>query len=204
MTLLLAIEKDDKIHYAGDRCETTSYTKRTLPHSKWIPHRGWRIGLAGSTKFGSLLMTDGRWRSILGPHGEESVDQVFAFVRCCQEIIAADGWHPEKSDRYPAQFNTSGIIVSPIGIFSFCSAFSVYQHGPGEFVAMGSGADFAIGCWEACQQIGGKRTTDQILALCMEAGAKYAGGVGAPFDYGHVEVKPPVLRSMIWEGGANK
>lgn len=203
MTLLIAIEKDDKIHYAGDRCETSGYTKRVLPHSKWIPHRGWRIGLAGSAKFGSLLLTDGRWRSILGPPGEESIDQVFSFVRCCQEIIAADGWHPEKSDRYPNQFNTAGMIVSPIGLFSFCSSFSVYQHGPGEFVAMGSGADFAIGCWEACSQIGGKRTTDQIIGMCMEAGAKYAGGVSPPFDCAQLELRPGP-RSMIWDGGAHK
>lgn len=200
MTLLLAIEKDDKIYYAGDRCESFGYSHRVLPHSKFIAHRGWRIGIAGSSKFGTLLLQDGRWRSILGPAGEESVEQVFAFARACQEIVAADGWKPEQTERQPGNFSMGALIVSPIGIFVICGAASVRQYGAGQMVAMGAGSDFAEGFWAGCHGLDKKRTIEQQMQACLEAASKQSCSVAPPFDFGCIGVRPGA-RPMLWEGG---
>lgn len=189
MTCLVAVQHDKHIYYGGDRCESQRYTRRSLGRSKWIVFREWRIGVAGSSKLGTLMATDNRWRSALSPIGEESAGDVDQFARAMQAIVETDPtWIHEKCESNPGGFSVSFIVVGPPGVFSIGTSFDVSKHAVGDMAAVGTGDHFALGAYEICRRLAKRVPMSDQITMCLEAAAANCPSVMGPFDVDSIEV----------------
>ena len=195
MTCLLAIETEEGIHFAGDRRAMADRTPRTCAESKWISYRNWRIGVCGSSKSTTILLTESRWQATLGYQGEEAEAQVYAFARCLRELVEADGWMPEKKQGYAPSYLCGFMVVGPPGVYSICDNFEIIHAAPGELAVIGSGTELATGAWHAMGLLAEKNQAlkkipiADRLHIALQAASAHDVTCGPPFDFGVIEVR---------------
>ena len=147
---------------------------------KWFNLRGseYYLGMVG--QYRGLVLAAEHAEALVGDrympvdpcHSGRAVPMIASAVR---EILRADGWVDEAKDGKPRWLDVEFLIAWPGGL--------VHVSGVGTlraidtFIAIGSGADYALGALWAMQTAGGISAEDRV-DIALGAAMRYSGSCG--------------------------
>lgn len=137
---------------------------------KWHAINGWHIGHAGAWRFDALLRSK--------PHKFDVHSTVYEVADHLRHLIIDDHWKAREPESGPLNLHQEFLLIAPDS--------HVYEVGPAggvtdmeeEFVAIGSGYDYAYGAVFALSAIGEATNPAIALRVAVQAAIKFDVGCG--------------------------
>lgn len=106
-------------------------------------------------------------------------------------LVIKDGWEPCKEPGEPHDWDVSGLIATPEGLWHVSRDFTTSFVQPGDVVALGSGGPYALG---AAKMLGG--TDGEVVRLAVSAAIACNHTCGGPVWVRSVELAKPLLQEV--------
>ena len=172
MTILCAVRDGSAVWIGADSRATAGGFVSPVPHEKWSEQDGWQIGVAGYERMRTLMRLN-PFSPSGGSIANWSADAISEFL---YKLAHADGWKPYPTDHGPQAFSLNLILVSPdLRVFETTGGGSVTEAGE-EFVAAGSGCEYAYGAAFALRI----STPEARIDAALKAACQYNCDCGPP------------------------
>lgn len=170
MTIICAARVNDRTWIGSD----TQYNDRNLRGDcgpKWVIHRGWAVGSAGSLRTGDVILQNAeRLFSDL----EDPAD----FAERVRSLLGEYGFDLKPAeDDAPPNCGADMLLAGPSGIWGISGDFSIVSFDV--FAAEGSGRSFAYGAYHAARRLNEEAPAKQLVSLGVSAAVEfdlYSGG----------------------------
>lgn len=171
MTILVAINTSEGVHYGSDSRITLNGLKLNGMQSKWKPFGDFYIGSAGYGRLEFLLRAAG--------DKVKRCKDVLELCTLMDEMITADGWLSDTEDG-PVLHNVNALVIHRGQLFYVDSSITPFKVPPGEVICAGSGAPYAYGALHATRR---KGPAERVKAA-LEAAIALDTACGAPLEQG--------------------
>lgn len=175
-TICAAVSCDGRSIVFGSDTQATLNDARVSPTQKWVMAHGWHIGIAGDSRAGSILAR----------HAYDAFrnnERVFDFAETVRALLERFGWRPENDGGAP-RYRLSGLIIRSYDgrfapeLWEFCGGFSLERVASGDFMACGSGAEFARGAAHALRD----RSPSERVEAALTAAVDFDIWSGGPLN----------------------
>lgn len=141
----------------GDRRTTTEAEVLSDHHLKWLVEDGWALGIAGDARAGALGQRAGLFDRL-------GNDPAWSIATTLRKALQADGWHT-KDNAGARCFDICMLIASAGGVWAAFDCLTPIAMPAGQFVAIGSGRQLAMGAAHALRG----RSPRQVVRRAVEA-----------------------------------
>ncbi len=189
MSTLVVVKKDGFATIACDSLSTDNSVK-VSPENKINNHKFFKIhdsiiGFVGWSNINNIF-EDVIERQLEGLEFTTR-SSIFKSLNLLHQILIDDYFinTDEKRDQPVESSQLDGCVVSPEGIFEFCSYRSVDEYS--KYWATGSGQEFALGC--LYNSYGENKSSEELAIDAVKAGCHFDDSSGLPAQFETIKLK---------------